>query len=150
MVIRQGRVRFTRLYDLLDGAIKRTRKIGLIDSRDDRPGKGRERRQKKNQQAQHGRSLACADKEPARAVEALEEEKRCGAMKKPADKAKNQVDGQKDGDKGNGLDNEWRKLAYGRREESGCGFIVSRPDHETGNQPQQRKSFPKEAFKKTP
>lgn len=57
-------------------------------------------------------------------------------MKKPADKAKNQVDGQKDGDKGNSLDNEWRKLAYGRRrEESGCGFIVSRPDHETGNQP---------------
>ena len=55
-------------------------------------------------------------------------------MKKPTDEAKNEIDDQKKSDKGNCLDNDWRKLAYGRQE-NGYGFIVSRPDHETGNQP---------------
>jgi hypothetical protein len=134
MEIHQRQLRFTGLYGLLEGAIKRTGKIGLIDSRDERLGKGRKRRQKKNQQAQNGHSFARADKKSARAVQALEEEKRGGAMKKPADEAKNEIDDQKKGDKGNGLDNDWRKLAYGRQENC-YGFIVSRPDHETGNQP---------------
>ena len=48
MEIHQGQLSFTGLYNLLDGAINRTGKIGLIDSRDERLGKGGERRQKKN------------------------------------------------------------------------------------------------------
>jgi hypothetical protein len=127
-------VLFSRFYKLFDRAIKRTGKIGLIDSRDERFGKGRERRQEKNQQAQNGGSLACADHKSAGAVQALEEEKRGGAMEQPTDKAKNEINGQEKSDKGNSLDSDWRKLAC-RRQENCRGFIVSRTDHETGNQP---------------